>query len=509
MSESLSISRNRLLAGLVVTASLTLGLVLTLYTGGMSGWILLLGLLAVSLFFARPSSLVPVYWGWAAIVSYLRTVVSIPGMSFVDEALVSLMVCLIAGSHVLGRAGDPELHRANRLFAVLLIITGVSAVVNRVPPLPAFHFVTTYFACFAVFYMTIYYPPSVRAVFAAVIVTFIAQLILNFTWYAGVNPLPNFRGGTVDFAIGSFGSCDLVAYFCIFVLFLMRAANRYASSLATRLWAGVLALAGIFQLFITFTVHAYLLFVLGVLVQMAIVYRSMKARVSVAVGMAVVCASFYFFSATDFAGQHGFGRSDLVLTANSLGPRSLAMWSGPKGQVYKAVLFESHEDLPFVPIGGGPGNFASPIASQYERPLAEKYVNVFFSTYSGLVEMYGSSVLQSVLTGFLAIYGDLGFVGMAVFFGLHFYAFGRILSHYQNGRYRSREKRMLAEALLPSMVLFFVLVFITDVFSQHLIQSGIWMCVALLWKADLAPAATPPEPARPTRDPMARFVAPV
>lgn len=508
MSETLAISRNRLLAGLVVTASLTLGLVLTIYSGGMSGWILLLGLLGVSLFFARPSALVSVYWCWAAGASYLRTVVTIPGIAFVDEALVTIMVCLIVGSHVLGRPGDPELRRANRLFTLLLVVTLISGLINQVPPLPAFHFAATYFACFAIFYMAIYYPPNIRVVYAAIVVTFIAQFVLNIGWYAGVNPLPNFRGGTVDFAIGSFGSCDLVAYFCIFVLFMMRAANRLARTIVGRLWAGLLGVAAMLLLFITFTFHAYLLLLLGLLVQAALVYRSLKARLLTAVGTVVVCVAFYVLGGTGFADRQGFGRSDLVLTTSSLGLRSMGMWSGPKGQVYRSVLVSAREDLPLPAIGGGPGNFSSAIASQYERPLATQYINVFFTTYSGQVEMFGSSVLQSVITGFLAIYGDLGAVGVLLFYGLHLYAFGRILSHYRNGRYRSREKLMLAESVLPSLVIVFVLAFITDLFSTHLFQSGMWICIALLWKADPEPAE-PASPSAPPRDPSYRFVAPV
>jgi hypothetical protein len=116
---------------------------------------------------------------------------------------------------------------------------------------------------------------------------------------------------------------------------------------------------------------------------------------------------------------------------------------------------------------------------------------MYFSTYSGMREMFGSSVLQGVLTGFLAIYGDLGIVGAVLFLGFHLYAFRRILRQYNQGLYKDPPQGVLAEAFLPAVVLYGILIFLTDLFSQPLIQNGLWICAAVLWKPE--PAGSVPD----------------
>ena len=115
--------------------------------------------------------------------------------------------------------------------------------------------------------------------------------------------------------------------------------------------------------------------------------------------------------------------------------------------------------------------------------LAQKYIACYFDSFSGRSELFESSVVQGVVTGVLAIYGDLGIVGSILFLGLHVYALARILRQYNLGLYQRGHRLVQVEALLAAAILYGMLSCLTDVFSQHVLQYGIWICVAVLWRA--------------------------
>jgi hypothetical protein len=145
----------------------------------------------------------------------------------------------------------------------LLGIMGLSAYVNGTSKLVAFKFVSTYLGFVPIFLVMLEYTPRPKGsrIVALLITVLFVQLALNVSWYLGFNPILNFDSGGPDFAHGTLGGCNYVAYFCVFIILLVMSRlleHRRVPGLGYGL-AVVLGLAAFVQLLFTFTFHALLL----------------------------------------------------------------------------------------------------------------------------------------------------------------------------------------------------------------------------------------------------------
>jgi hypothetical protein len=122
---------------------------------------------------------------------------------------------------------------------------------------------TTYLGFVPIFLVMQEYTPRPKGtrIVALLITVLFVQLALNVSWYLGFNPILNFDSGGPDFAHGTLGGCNYVAYFCVFIILLVMSRlleHRRVPGLGYGL-SIVLGLAAFVQLLFTFTFHALLL----------------------------------------------------------------------------------------------------------------------------------------------------------------------------------------------------------------------------------------------------------
>jgi len=469
------------LAGFVL-----LGFALMVVAGPMAGWSIAIAGLTAILLLNKPSMLLLVYWSWCAVENLIEILYS-PGIfRLFDEMLTGLMVVVCVGEYILNRRFDPVIRPMSRSLVAIALLFFVSAVVNNVKPLPAGHFASTYFSFYFVFFVAYFYlnEKHTRSYLRLILALFFLQVALNAGWQLGLNPIPNFRWGTQDFAIGSFGSCDVVAYYTIFVMMFCFPLYCAARNLFSKLC--ILALFGIagLQLFITFTNHAYILLALALGLQFLMIKKQTRLKIQAVIMLGALCLMVLALSASSLGRSYSMFGPLEALAPDNLALRFNAMISGPKGQIFRNVVFEAPQNAVMPIIGAGPGNFASSIGAQYRSVLAEQHVNYVFLDYSGRVQMIGSSISQVVTTGFIAIWSELGAIGFVLFFGIHIFAVHRIYDQYRKGLYRMPERRILAEALVPVIPVYLLLNFMTDTFPLDLLTGGLWLCIAILWRPD-------------------------
>lgn len=466
---------------LVLFGFLALGLALTFQLGPLAGWFVP-GIVAVGcILLGKPRVLLFMYFAWICTAGFIQMAIPIGGLSYADELFnIAIATAWLGGVAIVKRPRRRDMLVFNRTVLFLLIFTMLSALLNRIS-LPALHFTSTYLGFIFVFYFALNHTQEndAKIVFVFSLVLLFIQLFLNAGWMFGFNPVYNFFAGSVDFAVGSLNGCNIVAYFCVFFITLVigrwtERMNGWQSLLC--IGSGVLALI---QLYYTFTFHAYIFLVIAVVIQLGFRFFVGKIRLStifVVIVLSTVGISGFVLLSDEV-------RTELrqQFSIDSLKYRWMVMSQGPKGEVIRNVFVRSAEDIPYPILGAGPGNFASAIGIQYRSFLAEKYVNYFYLTYTGRLELQGGSITQHFGGGYVGIWSELGPFGFILFIGLNIGAFLRIARNYTHNYYTPGPQMALAEAYLASAVIMVFLNFITDMLSMDVVTCGMWFFAAILW----------------------------
>lgn len=488
----------RFLAPLVAAGVLFSGLTLTLFTGHpVGGWLTITAFVLASLLIGYPRRLLALFVAVVILQHVLQSLHSHWLLQLSDKLTALLLLGVVIVNFIKHRGERDDLRRFNWALALFMGLALAGALINRVSPIQALRFFLTYGSFIPAFYMAYHFlrpnEADARRVMLAIFAIFGLQVILNLGWLAGINPLPNHSAGTEDFAIGSLGLCNVVAYLTVAVIFLLFAIFHRFPDLKVKLLVAVGGLIATVQLVFTFTFHAFPPMAALLFVQMVYGIKAMRYKLAMACLVLLFIGSYYYIKADPRLSQaFGFPAED-VMTVSEFRLRWDRMWRGGKGQAYYNIFVRARDDMPVWLLGAGPGNFASGIGMVHRSMLAEKYVNYIYLTYSGRREMYGGSITQHITTGVNAIYSEFGPLGLLLFYGLHGLAVVRILRLYRAGAYRSPIRQALAEAFIPTMLLYLGLNLISDFHSDTFLQVGVWLWAGAVWKPD---AAAPPPEAR-------------
>ena len=129
---------------------------------------------------------------------------------------------------------------------------------------------------------------SYRSIFIAVILTLLFEVALNMGWLLRVNPIPNYRGNSIDFAIGSLQACNYVAYFAVACTCLFVVSYSKAVTAGAKLFMAILILLALYQVWLKCTRHANVLLICCLGVQAIILSTSLRRRVVLGVVVAGV-----------------------------------------------------------------------------------------------------------------------------------------------------------------------------------------------------------------------------
>ena len=493
---------------LVPAAVIVTGLVLSLVLDPLRAWMFLAVSMVAAILIPNPRHLLFLYFVWVLfgtmlIDSKLNIGIGIPGIRYIDEFLTAALTLCLFGQMTMVRRVRASLAPLVLCMLLLLGVIGLSAYVNGSSKFLVFKFASSYLGFIPIMLVLLEYAPKpapARIMFLLVTVLFV-QIALNVAWYFGFNPIGNYDSGGPDFAHGTLGGCNYVAYFCVFVILLSisrllehRAVPAFRAPLALLL--GMVALV---QLLFTFTAHALLLlgacggllFVLGVPLKYLKPHRlfalAAVAIVILAIAMTVVSVA-------------GVGEGILTfLKPEVLAMRFEAMRTGPTANIYRNVFFDLWHEVPVPLLGAGPGGFGSSVAIEYGAPLTRKYLWIYYLTISGREMIRGSSITQSLISGISAMWGDLGAIGALLYFSLYIIPARRIWRHLVANRYQDPFQRTLSRVYMPYFAMLVLITLLQDIFWNDLMQCSFLFLSAYLWDP-IAVAAPPvvekPAPAR-------------
>jgi len=480
----------RLTIALVFAGFVVAGLFLVMNVGVL-GWGLLLAVITGCMLLGRPRAVMTAYWFWVVIYPYVSTLFPGALIKWSDEVLVCTMGAVLIMHYTQDRGLFRELKWFNRAFAALVALTVVSGIMNQLPRGLITHFALQYLRMFLLFYFAYAFlqPRHLKGVCLAIVLMVVLQFVLNFGWYLGINPLINWMSGP-DLAIGTGIGANVCAYYSVFLLFLLFSYQLHSKGVARKFATFALILVTLVHLFLTFTYHAYLMLAICAVVYGGLHVRRYRARIPAAALLVFTVSAAALLPPSTF---------DLLRF--ELGPQRLKervenLRYGPKGQSYEQNLTTLPQELPYPLLGAGPGNAGSMVARINFRPLANKY----FMWVDLSVDRYrlssGGSIIGGPATGLLALWSDLGPFGFLIYWSVHVGALWRVMSGVRQGRYTHRYKLILAEAFIPTMVMFLMLSFLAD-FSWMAYMNVLWIWAGAVWRYDTARGGAPLPSANP------------
>ncbi len=473
---------------LLTPLALILAAAAIIVLGPYAGAVTIVGLVLGVFFLGHPPAILACYLLLVAVQPLLQ-MYGFP-VGHLDELLVVFMI-VILGARVAFHGALPRQLKSFYILAFAAMVeVGISLLVNQSPPIQAVHFVSTYFRFIPVFILASMYWNSygqVCKLAKASAVFIIAQLVLSAAWLLGINPLPNPKSW-YDAAIGTLASCAHVAYYAIgfiaVTLSWITSERDFAAAMRPIWWTFV----SVVLLLLTLTIHAYLL---GVFLCGWWVLRELRQRgisfmfLGGSIGMAAVCVVLFFFSAKGFESNMRHSMSPAYLMKRARQARY-----EPKGIVYDNVFRQAPRDLKIPLLGAGPGNFASLVGVTYNAPLARKYVTYFFSSYSAARMMQSGSITVYPYAGLLSIYGDIGPIGVAIYYGFYLLAFVRVYRQISEGAYREKWRIIAAHAFIPVCLGWMAISLVWDAFHIDYLCSMVWILAALAW----TPSGSEPSP---------------
>jgi hypothetical protein len=473
-----------LMVPLIVAGFLLLGVGLSVVVGPIYGWGVLAAGVFASMSIGRPRLILVLCLLWSAVTEFATSISASPLIRFADEMILLVILGTLIMIYISQRPSYPDLRRFSKMTVLLLTLTLLSAVLNLVPASRVVHFFLSYLSFIPVFYLAYdaFKPQDYRYILSAFLLLFFLQFGLNLAWWGGLLPRVGASRSAVDFAVGTLGVCNLVAYFSVVVIISSLAAWRvYSGPIRHMLYAG-LAVCAVIQLYITYTLHAFVPLLGGLAVYYLLVFKELRHRwLPLAGGTVVLCLLLMLI----VAGESGYqlpSRDALGVGWDYVTFRGIGVLEGPKGQTMQHLIRLVPTTSPLVPIiGGGPGNFLSSIGIINVVPMARDAMGDYFLTYTGRMEMASGSILQHPVTGYLALYSELGLLGLLLYMGLHVHAFSRVTRQLVRREYTHPTQRLMAQVYVVSAVVFWLINLLADFFHIDFFQVSIWLLAACVW----------------------------
>lgn len=468
-----------LLVPAIIGGFIVIGLLMVYLLGPVYGWIVMIGVMCGCMLIGSPKTLLLIYACWITVNQYMLRLAPSIFTVWADEMLTAVMLIVLFSHHIRSRIYLPELWPVKRALLWLLGLIIVSKVINQVPVRLVFHYLLQYMRFFLVFYYTYYFlsERDLKTVLRVFVVLYITQVVIDVTWYLGINPMLNWTTG-VDFSIGTGLGANVVAYFSVAFICLMVAYMDGAKSIIQRVVALVAILLALFQLYLTFTFHAFFLLAGCLVLQeltspkdrhLKLLLFARSAFALLIIVALIMAGPLSYYVKTYFEPQY-------------LEMRWFNMIHGPKGQSYVSNVTDLPKELVFPPVGGGPGNVGSMVGRMNRRPLADRYFNWVDLSVERRNLSEGGSITGGPMTGILALWSELGPLGVLFYWGIQIYAAVRVMKQVHRNLYVNRYQRVLAQAFGPTLAMMILLNVIADYSYLVFLTSNLWIWAACVWK---------------------------
>jgi len=459
----------------------------------------LMGLVLVPLFFAaamlvsQPKKVLLLFWIMTLITPTADRLLPEFFVKVVEQMFGLYLLAIIVFASIITRQPIPGTKVVNRILVGLLTLMAISAVANKVPPSSVLFYMLTYMKHFWIFYYTLRFveDKDSRKMFWAIIVTFGIQVLFNVASYLGLNPIPYvFRRGFADASLGTLGGSHYVGYYMIACMFLLIACFKQFPSIRHQLMSLLGTCVALVQFVLTFTLHAYPFLVGGLAFQHVLFSRrSLGALLKTLPVLSLLAVlGILFFAAGPWAYD-----MDQYLSLDPWIRQLDVVRRGYKGQAYKEIFLRASDHLPYPFLGGGPGNYSSSIAGFLGRPLSRlpHLAYLWFATDpSARLQLESGSIMYGTGSGMIALWGELGPLGLLLYWGFYVYAGGRVWRQTRAGLYTNMYKRVMAEAFVCIVPMMLGINILIDAIALLPLTLGFWIWAACVWNPSENETAT-------------------
>lgn len=330
-----------------------------------------------------------------------------------------------------------------------------------------------------------------------VIVCLLIQFVLNMSWYAGVNPLPN-RSAWPDLSCGTYANTAATAYFMVAVIggaicYLTTVQRRLRIHLTTGFYLMLAAIQFVF----TFTLHAYIFLPLTALLPIAITARSrgsLRRAAPLVASLGLVIAAIIV--APLFQNIADVRRGPLRSTPSEFSDRLWeSVWHGPKVDIIRKVLSEASPAQ--LAVGMGPNAAVSYTGALLGSPQTNRLIADWVYTLSGRQELSTGSIRENIFSGTVMLLSEIGIIGMLFYFGLLLYPLLHIYRRVRQYSDTSPETSFLVGAVVMLLVMNLAIGIVWDVWRIRMLSITIWLLAGRIWDPPMAEA----EPADLVTDP--------
>ena len=448
---------------------------------GFTGLLLLPPILLAVLLIGQPKRLLLALWIMTLFVPSLELIFEPFFIKLIEQGVGGVLLVVLLGDFILTRNITKGLKVVTGMVTVLLFVAGASAIVNKVPPLALLIYFLTYIKHIWIFYFAARFltPADAKHVFGVGVVSFVIQIMANVLAYIGLNPLPlMLYRSFADFSVGTLGSSHRVGYFMAAFCMLLIAFGRHVKGLHKRALCLVTAAVALVQFYFCYPIHAYPLLAGTVGLQFIAVStpqfgRRLRGVLAVVLLVTLTIVLVNQGVSVDLPGD--------LETDRGMQRNLDNMQHGLKIDAYREVFLNAGEHVNFPILGGGPGNYSSTTAFILQRPLSQLPHLFYLYTAANLREVQAGSIISLTRTGYIALYGELGPVGLLVYWGIYVYAALRIWNQWRRELYRDVYSRSLAETFVPSVAFFLVLNILVDGIPMYPVNIGLWIWAGVLW----------------------------
>lgn len=473
---------------LLIAGIIGAGLLGSLFFPPFAVWAGIMMALFGIILLGHPRHLLFFFWLWVAVQPLVIQISENFVIQYAEESLLVALTAIFVTDYIQRRTEVRGISWIFKIATGLLGIALASWLMNRSSIVGFANFVVTYLSFPVVFYAayTTLDRRHWRYLVGSIVGLMLIQFALNIGWRLGVNPLPNDWKGTIniaDMAQGTFASSAMVAYFMVCTIFFLFSAFRLSKKY--RSWILLLlGIAGV-QLYMTYTNHSYIFFILFLPIYLALTKASVRMRLGF-VGLALLVALlFALLSAKDTYRSFEFGgKSQLAenFDRQNLEYRWDRFVQGPKIELISRIAVQNATKKPYLwLLGNGPGNGLSAIGMTRSSAFAWEYLGEFVSNTDLFKGKQMTSISGSFYSGILSIWSELGVGGYLLYMAFYIYLLLHVSVMLARAKYPDPFQLMLAEGFVMAALLFLLCSFLGDVFYLRYFGSGLCIWAAMVW----------------------------
>jgi len=433
------------------------------------------------LLLGNPRLFIYTYLGVMGVYPLLKTIIPIAPVKYLNELMVLLLLCLFLGNLAFRRFDFRAIKKWKFGFGLMVGYALLTWLLNRGGLKATAQGLFLYFSFIPLYILSVKFLTrrDLKVMLFGSIGFFWVNFALNFGWWLGINPLYNaplanaaYGSGILDASQGTLGTCTFVAYFCMMLFFILLTFRIKGMDVLGRCHRAIIdatIIAIFFQLYITYTNHAYIYFALA-FIPYAVVSGLWKKWQTYAGVLAVAVVVMITLSTSE--------QWKAQFSQENIRDRRERLVHGAKVQLFNDLMVKNRRNYPYEwMFGVGPGNGMGTVGADNRTSFAYKMLLPYYTSTDMQGGLQMSSVTGSTQSVILTIWGDFGVVGFIIFLMIYIRVFMQALCLSLS---EATETQCLAKGMIGALTILFLASIMIDTMQVSFLTDWVWVLAALL-----------------------------